>query len=921
MTNADSFPADIGSLLAHGLATRGDSVAFVLPEGGTIGYRELFEQVDRIATGLAAPGTSRQRIAIVAPNGMGMSLALLAAACAGVAVPLNPILTTGEFEEYLGIARADALLSGVGGDHAVVQAARKLGLRVYELAQLRDCVGVEADRAARRPVPRPEDLALVMLTSGSTGRPKRVPLTHRNLCTSARDVCRSLSLGSDDRCLGMWEQFHIGGVVDLLLAPLMSGGQIVAGGGFDVSRFFALLAEFRPTWYQGVPATMHELQRAAMQRGYTSEKTSLRFMRCVAAALPEAWRLEIEAIFGVPVVRTFGMTEASPLIASTRLPPTSDHPGSVGFPCGPEVVVLDADAKLLPTGSVGEVAIRGDNVFTGYEDQPELNAESFRDGWFLTGDLGRLDHEGRLFLTGRVKDIINRGGEKISPAEVEEAFLSHEDVLDAAAFANAHASLGEDVGIALVLRPGARADRASLERHVATRLAAFKIPRAWLFLERMPLGSVGKLQRRELARLYRESRSTRSTRSDERAPHDALEAALLEVWRHELDDPRLAVDDDFADSGGDSLSSLRVIVAVERMLGVELPEDVALRCGSVALMAAELRELGLPGVTGGSRSDIAGAAVEGDDLLLAGYADRPVASLLFDPRSDRDLEVVLQALGSLTTPRELLDLLNHRPKLSDRFDCFIRSPRAAYRMTRERIQLARALRAALADAANPLAWERRRISAHAFLYSSPRHDPATTTLVVGFGSRAMRLTTPTHRLLCALDPGRHALLLLRDPFRNHFEDGIPELGESIEAVSDWLRAAPLLRDHREIVALGTSAGAVPALIASLRNAWPRALLCGADDPARHPRLARALDEALDGKSDAGSDVVIAYSAPVARDRRGAEALKARMPKARLQPDERFAHHALLHHLQLRGELPGFLDRHLLGPGHGEGKHS
>lgn len=927
MTAADGRPADVRSLLACSAAMRGDAIAIGLPAGGAIGYRALHAQVVHVAGGLQRSAPAPQRIAVVLPNGVDMSIALLGAICAGVAVPLNPAYTHEEYQTYFRIARVDALLVGDDAAHPASEVARALGLPVHALTHLRAAASPEgapdSDRGGLARAPSPDDLALIMLTSGSTGEAKRVPLTHRNLCTSAWDVCRSVDLGAGDRCLSMWEQFHIGGVVDLLLAPLLSGGEIIAGGSFDASRFFALLEERRPTWYQGVPATMHELQRAAVHRGYRSADSSLRFLRCVAAALPEAWRLEIEATFGVPVVRTFGMTEASPLIASTRLPPASGSPGAVGFPCGPEVCVVDADGKPLPAGSIGEVGVRGDNVFAGYEGQPELNAECFRDGWFLTGDLGLIDASGELFLTGRAKEIINRGGEKISPGEVEAAFLSHPDVSEATAFANPHPTLGEDVGIALVLKPAAGAGREALEQHVAARLAEFKRPRAWLFLERMPLSAVGKVQRRELPRLYRESRAERSGAREARDP---LEQALLAIWRAELDNPALGPCDDFADSGGDSLSSLRVVVSVEQALGLELPEEVVARCGSVERMAAELRALGVSDTAVASIPGIGGDGVPGDELLLTGYANRPDASLLFATRSARSLDVVRHALGSLTTPRELGELLAFRPPLADRFAGLLTAPLAALRLIRERGQLARDLRAALARAREPLAWERRRVAEHAFLFAAPAHDPAATTLVVGFASRAMRLTAPTYQLLCALDPRAHALLLLRDPARNHFEDGIPGLGDSIERVADWLAGSPEIRAHREVVALGTSAGAVPALIASLRNGWPRTLLCGADDPANHPRLARALDDALDtldalaapNAHAARDGVVIAYSAPIARDRKGADALVARLPGALRIAEERFAHHALLHHLQLRGELGDFLDRHLLAPPRGTG---
>lgn len=902
-SNNAAHPLDVPTLLARNAAAYGEAVALVRPEGGQMSHRTLHAEVFRIAGGLRPAGTHRPRIAVVVPNGADMSVALLAAMCAGVAVPFNPAYTPGEYAEYFRLARVDALLVPDASAHAALAVAHEMGLAVHALDQLRDPRRDGAGDLDGGFSASADELALVMLTSGSTGRSKLVPLTHRNLCTSARDVCRSLALDSSDRCLCMWEQFHIGGVVDLLLAPLLSGGEVIAAGSFDVSSFFELLERHRPTWYQGVPTTMHELQRAAQQRGYRSAGTPLRFLRCVAAALPEPWRLEIEATFGVPVVRTFGMTEASPLIASTRLPPAAGSPGAVGFPCGPEVCILAPEGPTLPAGVIGEVAVRGDNVFAGYEGQPELNAECFRDGWFLTGDLGYLDAQGQLFLTGRAKDIINRGGEKVSPGEVEAAFLSHPAVAQAVAFANPHPTLGEDVGIALVLKPDAAEGREAIEQHVAHRLAGFKQPRAWLFLEQMPRCAVGKVQRRELPRLYRESREMHPAAE---VPKDALEAALLQIWRSELDNPRLGVRDQFADAGGDSLSSLRVVVAVEQAFDVALPDDVVQRCASVACMADELRGMGVSGTATAMRP------VEGDDLLLAGYANEPVASMLFDASSARRLEVVRQALGSLTTPCDLSELLSYRPSLLDRLRSVLASPLGAVQLSRERRRMLGELRGALERAADPLVWQRTRLSEHVFLFSAQPGDVRGKVLVVGFTSLAMRLTAPTYQILCALDPARHALLLLRDPHRSHFEGGVPGVGDSVEQVADWLRSAAPVRACDEVVALGTSAGAVPALIAAVRNDWRRALLCGADDPARHLRLEQALDAALSTRAASAGEVVIAFSDGIARDRCGAEALARRLPHARICPETRFTHHALLHHLHLRGELRDFLAQHLFG---------
>jgi acyl-CoA synthetase (AMP-forming)/AMP-acid ligase II len=294
-----------------------------------------------------------------------------------------------------------------------------MGIRVLRLSPDGGLAGTRGDGPV--PSPAPDDVALVLLTSGSTGRAKSVPLTHRNVCASARDVAASMSLGSSDRCLAMWEQYHVGGLVDLLLAPLVSGGVVICTPGFRTDEALRLLAEARPTWFQVVPTTLGDLVAQVRRDGRGRPGGSLRLLRSVAAALPPRLMAEAEETFSVPVLQTFGMTEAGPLITSTLPPPAPRKPGSVGRSCGCEIRIVDSGWVALPPGQTGQVAIRGPNVFSGYEDDAAANAAQFRDGWFLTGDLGRLDPEGDLFLVGRLKQLINRGGEKVNPQEVDDA--------------------------------------------------------------------------------------------------------------------------------------------------------------------------------------------------------------------------------------------------------------------------------------------------------------------------------------------------------------------------------------------------------------------------------------------------------------------------------------------------------------------
>ncbi|NNK62677.1 MAG: AMP-binding protein, partial [Gemmatimonadetes bacterium] len=348
--------------------------------------------------------------------------------------------------------------------------------------------------------PEPDDVALLLHTSGTTSRPKLVPLSQANLCASAHNISTTLRLTSDDVALNVMPLFHIHGLMASLAASLAVGGCVVCTPGFDGLRFFSWLDAVRPTWYSAVP-TMHGMvvARAARNREVV-EGHRLRLIRSSSAALPPTLHAELEATFGVPVVEAYAMTEAAHQMTCNPLPPRERRPGSVGVAMGPEVAVMsETDGRLLDAGEVGEVVIRGGNVTRGYEANPDANRKAFQDGWFRTGDQGSLSADGYLTLTGRLKEIINRGGEKISPREVDEVLLEHPAVAQAIAFALPHDRLGEDMAAAVILKPDTVAEEAALRDFAAGRLAPFKVPRVILVVDVIPKGPTGKLQRIGLA--------------------------------------------------------------------------------------------------------------------------------------------------------------------------------------------------------------------------------------------------------------------------------------------------------------------------------------------------------------------------------------------------------------------------------------
>ncbi len=464
----------------------------------------------RTAAGLRAAGVARaDRVAIVLPNGPEMAASFVAVAAAAAACPLNPGYRADEFEFYLSDLHARALLVERGSTSPAIAVAEKLGVRVLELVPgpagsgdftlASSAAGAAGTATADAGAAQPGDIALILHTSGTTSRPKIVPLTQANVCASAGNVARTLALDAGDRALNIMPLFHIHGLIAGLLAPLSVGSTIYCSPGFNALRFFAWMAECRPTWYTAVP-TMHQtiLARAAQSKDVIAANP-LRFLRSSSSSIPPQVIAELEAVFGAPLIESYGMTEAAHQMASNPLPPATRKPGTVGRAAGPEVAIMDAAGALLPPGSTGEIVIRGPNVTAGYENNPKANDEAFTNGWFRTGDQGTMDADGYVSITGRLKEIINRGGEKVSPREVDEVMMDHAAVAQVVTFAMPHDKLGEDVAAVVVLRDGASASERELREFVQARLADYKVPRKIIFMDEIPKGATGKLQRIGLA--------------------------------------------------------------------------------------------------------------------------------------------------------------------------------------------------------------------------------------------------------------------------------------------------------------------------------------------------------------------------------------------------------------------------------------
>lgn len=495
------------SLLAR---HKGGATALCAPGGVTLSYQALRSLIEETVYGLAGRGIGRNdRVALVLENGPEMAAAFVAIASGASAAPLNPAYRAEEFEFYLSDLKARLLVVGQGASSPAIDVAARLGIPVARLmpAPGRGAGSFTLEFAAAggpsRGTPeasQDDDVALVLHTSGTTSRPKLVPLMQRNICASAVNIGRTLRLTPEDRGLVIMPLFHIHGLMAALLAPLAAGGEVCCTPGFNALKFFGWMAERRPTWYTAVP-TMHQAILArASHNAEVVKQSRLRFTRSSSQALPLKVIQELEAAFNAPVIESYGMTEAAHQMASNPLPPGVRKPGTVGTAAGPEVRVVDDRGDPVPRGASGEIVIRGKNVMGGYENNPSANATAFVQGWFRTGDQGVMDADGYVSVTGRLKEIINRGGEKISPREVDEILQQHPAVHQCVTFAMRHEMLGEDVATAVVLKEGASATDRELRQFAAARLADFKVPRKVLIVPAIPVGPTGKLQRLGLAK-------------------------------------------------------------------------------------------------------------------------------------------------------------------------------------------------------------------------------------------------------------------------------------------------------------------------------------------------------------------------------------------------------------------------------------
>ncbi|MEM1366465.1 MAG: AMP-binding protein [Cyanobacteria bacterium P01_H01_bin.15] len=584
----------LATLIAEVSGQYPEQFALLAPGREPLTFSQLLFHLDNVAEQLSQWGiTPQDRVAVSLPNGPQMATVFLGVARVASCAPLNPNYREPECEFYLSDLQPKALIVQPGIADAARAVALKLGIVVLEMSipdngpagvfELKSDTPYSSEPSSQRG--SPDDVALVLHTSGTTSRPKMVPLTQRNLCRSALNIADTLRLTSQDRCLNVMPLFHIHGLMGCLLSSISAGASIACTPGFDADSFRDWLKECQPTWFSAVP-TMQQAALTQIQQGGLPD-CPLRFVRSSSAAMPATVLAEIEKTYGVPLIEAYGMTEASHQMTSNPLPPAPRKPKSVGVAGKTQVAIAAADRnELLAQGEIGEVVICGGAVTQGYVSNPKANATAFFEDWFRTGDQGYLDEDGYLFLQGRLKEIINRGGEKISPLEIDEALMELPAVHQAVAFAMPHPTLGEDLAAAVVLKPDSTTTPRDLRDYLFERIADFKVPSQIILVEQIPKGATGKLQRIGLA----EKLSSQLT-ADFVAPLNETEQAIAAVFQEILGCDRVGTTENFFVLGGDSLKGTQVTSRLSQQYGIELPNTQLFHCPTVVELAQEIERL------------------------------------------------------------------------------------------------------------------------------------------------------------------------------------------------------------------------------------------------------------------------------------------------------------------------------------------
>jgi acyl-CoA synthetase (AMP-forming)/AMP-acid ligase II/thioesterase domain-containing protein len=592
-------------------------VAIEAPGRAPLTHSRLSEHIETTADRLRSLGIGRgDRVVSVLPAGPDAASAVLAVSPTATFVPLDPNTTRSEYELLFRTLEPRMVMIEAGVVHAAADAARIMRVPVLEVGSEEPAGAFTLNgRTGYTPVPStdvvmPEDYAYILSTSGTTGNPKFAPVPHHSMCSTVASIADALKIESTDTCLVFTPLFHSLGLVSGVLVPFSAGSRSIFLAGFDAQQFFGCLGEFRPTWFSAVPPLLRTMVEQAPAYRQAIESAPLRFVRSGGSPLASGLIERIEQIFRAPVVQVYGLSEA-PALACHALNGDVGKPGSVGRVMRNEVAIFDPQDRRLPPGASGEIVVRGPSVIPEYFRNETATRRAIRSGWFYTGDIGHLDQDGYLFLTGRRSEFINRGGEKIAPAEVDEILLSHPSVAEALTFPIPDAEVGEEIGAVVELRPAAQLSAADLQAFVATHLSGYKVPRRIFFVDAIPKGPTGKMKRVNMYAQLTALNIEEVHRSMEHAL-DGREEILAGLFAKALGVASVARDDNFFELGGGSLAATRCAAEIGRAFGLNKFSAVAfLWAPTVAAMAKTLAE-----TDGGDQATVVTIQPDGDGIPI-----------------------------------------------------------------------------------------------------------------------------------------------------------------------------------------------------------------------------------------------------------------------------------------------------------------
>ena len=559
------LPSTIGETLLRHAANDPQSPALVCSGLGVLTFGALAAQIRAIGDQLRRAGIGPDsRVGIALPRCPEAALLSVAVCCWATVLPINPTLAPGELEEELRRIRLDALI--VPGWEAVPSwaAGPNPAFGLFQVsraaASLEEVTLTQVRPIARRPLKvgavHAQSVCAIFRTSGTTGAAKRVPVTHENLVEMAQKMRRWLQLGRADRSACVMPIYYNAGFKATLVVPLLIGCSVAMPMSSGPQDFQHWVSELKPTWLTAAPVFLQALLDRLRALPAGEPRHALRFVLSTASYLPEGLRAELQPRLGVPVLEFYGLCEAG-MMTAPRLPPAAIKPGTVGSVPAGELEIRGEDCKAVDPGKVGQIMLRGPSVMPGYLYDIDDAPTGLVDGWLNTGDLGMVDAEGDLTVVGRTKEIINRGGEKVSPYDVEKVLLRHPAIREAAAFAVPHPRLGENVAAAVVLNDGIEASSSALIEYLHDRLAPFQMPRQVHVLPALPKGTTGKISRAQLSTTFADQVR------DAVQPTEPLEIQISEIWQRILKRDDFGIDDDFFDAGGDSLQATEMLLELE----------------------------------------------------------------------------------------------------------------------------------------------------------------------------------------------------------------------------------------------------------------------------------------------------------------------------------------------------------------------